>query len=135
VLSGLFSRKAAPVPVYVPLLPTPVNPKHKDETRMALTIAVNGCCIESMEDYVRPWKHLPSGDCDRWAAVYHASSTELSNCKQHGMKQCSDAECWVLPFSLPCGFVYAVEAAVGADVTCCARATCHPYTVLASHSS
>jgi hypothetical protein len=32
---------------------------------MALTIAVNGCCIESMEDFVTPWEALPSGDCDR----------------------------------------------------------------------
>jgi hypothetical protein len=63
---GMFTRKAAPPPpVYVALLPTPVNPKHKDETRIALTIAVNGCCIESMEDFVKLWQHLPSGDCDR----------------------------------------------------------------------
>lgn len=70
----MFSRKQAPPPpVYVPLLPTPVNPKHKDETRMALTIAVNGCCIEKMEDYVQPWKHLPSSDCDRFALVWESA--------------------------------------------------------------
>jgi hypothetical protein len=53
---GLFGRKAAavPVPVYVPLLASPVNAlrHHQADTRMALTIAVNGCisCMEVSRD-------------------------------------------------------------------------------------
>ncbi|WIA28167.1 hypothetical protein OEZ86_010735 [Tetradesmus obliquus] len=60
-------------PVHVPLLPTPVNPKHSAEMRMALTIAVNGCCISSLEDFVRPWLSLPSRDCDRFALVWESA--------------------------------------------------------------
>jgi hypothetical protein len=46
VVSSWFKGKgagAASAPVYVPLLPIPVNARRTDEARIALTIGINGC--------------------------------------------------------------------------------------------
>ena len=49
VVGGWFKGKgagAASAPVYMPLLPIPVNARRRDEARIALTIGVNGCIGE-----------------------------------------------------------------------------------------
>ncbi|KAG2501760.1 hypothetical protein HYH03_000260 [Edaphochlamys debaryana] len=54
-----------------PLLRVPVNPKRSGDATLALTIAVNGW-VKSPEDFVNPWRPLPSSGRELWGLVWES---------------------------------------------------------------
>ncbi|GIL52491.1 hypothetical protein Vafri_8358 [Volvox africanus] len=54
-----------------PLLRVPVDPKRIGESTLALTIAVNGW-VKQPEDFVSPWRQLPSSGRELWALVWES---------------------------------------------------------------
>ncbi|GIL79675.1 hypothetical protein Vretifemale_8971, partial [Volvox reticuliferus] len=54
-----------------PLLRVPVDPKRMGESTLALTIAVNGW-VKQPEDFVAPWRQLPSSGRELWALVWES---------------------------------------------------------------
>ncbi|GLI68120.1 hypothetical protein VaNZ11_012459 [Volvox africanus] len=54
-----------------PLLRVPVDPKRIGESTLALTIAVNGW-VKQPEDFVAPWRQLPSSGRELWALVWES---------------------------------------------------------------
>eukprot|EP00798_Chlamydomonas_sp_ICE-L_P012703 gene12703-15935_t len=108
--------RKVPIPELRPMLPLPLNPARMVDAAPALTIAVNGW-ISEPDDFVLPWRGLPSKGCDR----------------QQATGKCMDGF-WGLLIVCCLGVAYFLEAATGERmdgsrglmILCCLGVACHP---------